>query len=106
MSKVTYDNLLCGPLSTTCIGLQLVDQTIPYPKGIAKDIMVKLHEDYVPTDFIVLDIGNNSDTPPILGRPFLNTMNACIYVGLDKFTSTLLEGKKVSFHLFYSNESY
>jgi hypothetical protein len=55
MSKVTYDNLLSSPLSATCICLQLADQSIHYPEGIAKDILVKLHEDYVPMDFVVLN---------------------------------------------------
>jgi hypothetical protein len=55
MSKVTYDNLLSSPLSATCIRLQLADQSIRYPEGIAKDILVKLREDYVPMDFVVLN---------------------------------------------------
>ena len=29
---------------------------------------------------MILDMGNAEDTPLILGRPFLNTTNACIYV--------------------------
>jgi hypothetical protein len=29
---------------------------------------------------MILDMGNTEDTPLILGRPFLNTTNACIYV--------------------------
>ena len=29
---------------------------------------------------MILDMGNTEDTPLILGHPFLNTTNACIYV--------------------------
>ena len=29
---------------------------------------------------MILDMGNAEDTPLILGRPFLKTTNACIYV--------------------------
>jgi hypothetical protein len=29
---------------------------------------------------MILDMGNTEDTPLILGCPFLNTANACIYV--------------------------
>ena len=29
---------------------------------------------------MILDMGNAEDTPLILGHPFLNTANACIYV--------------------------
>jgi hypothetical protein len=39
-------------------------------------------EAYVLTDFVVLNMGdNNKDAILILGRSFLNTTNARIYVG-------------------------
>ena len=61
--------------------LQMVDQSIQFPKGIAKDVMVRIHDHYALADFMVLDMGEEDDTPIILGRPFLNTTNAIIYVG-------------------------
>ena len=70
MSKVTYDKLLCGPLSATRIRLLLADQTIRFPEGLAKDVLVKLREEYVPVDFVVLDMGGDEETPLILGWPF------------------------------------
>jgi hypothetical protein len=33
----------------------------------------------MPVDFMILDMGIDKDTPLILGHPFLNTANACIY---------------------------
>ena len=34
---------------------------------------------------MILDMGDdNKDTPLIRGRPFLNTANTCIYVGLGQ----------------------
>ena len=60
----------------------MVDQSIRFPEGIAKDIMVRIHDHYAPTDFMVLDMGDEEDdTPIILERPFLNITNAIIYVG-------------------------
>ena len=58
----------------------MADQSIQFLKGIAKYIMVKIHDHYAPADFMVLDMGEEDDTPIILGRPFLNTTNAIIYV--------------------------
>ena len=59
----------------------MVDQTIQFLEGIAKDIMVKIHDHYAPTDFMVLDMGGGEeDVPIILGRPFLNTTNTISYV--------------------------
>lgn len=78
MSKVTYNNLLGGPLSPTSIHLQMADQIIWFPEGVARDILVKIKDDYIPTDFIILDMGTNDEIPLILGRPFLNTINAVI----------------------------
>ena len=57
----------------------MVDQSIQFPEGIAKDVMVKIQDHYAPTDFMVLDMGEEDDTPIILGRPFLNTTNTIIY---------------------------
>jgi hypothetical protein len=43
--------------------------------------MVKIQDHYVPTDFMVLDMGEEEIDPPIvLGRPFLNTTHAIIYM--------------------------
>jgi len=61
--------------------LQMADQTIRFLEGVAKDILVKIQDEYAPTDFFILDMGANIDVPVILGWPFLNTVNAVIYVG-------------------------
>jgi hypothetical protein len=42
MSKVTYDKILSGPLSTTHFQLQMADQSLRKPEGVAKDILVKI----------------------------------------------------------------
>jgi hypothetical protein len=55
MSKVTYKNLFGGPLHATFICLHMADQTIRFLEGLAKDILVKIHDDYVPMNFVVLD---------------------------------------------------
>jgi hypothetical protein len=52
-----------------------------WPEGIAKDVLVKIQDYYVPTDFLILDIPGDEDTPIILERPFLNTTDATIYIG-------------------------
>jgi len=51
-----------------------------YVEGIALDLLVKVRDTYVPADFVVSNMGISKDAPLILGRPFLNTANACIYV--------------------------
>ena len=47
--------------------------------------MVRIQDHFAPADFMVLDMGEEEDdTPIILGRPFLNTTYAIIYVGSRK----------------------
>jgi hypothetical protein len=83
MSKVTYKYLFGNePLYPTYIQLQMVDQSVWFLKRIAKDVIVQIQDCYVPTDFMVLDMGvEDEETPIILGRLFLNTTNAVIYIG-------------------------
>jgi len=38
---------------------------------------------------MILDMGNSKDIPLILGHPFLNIVNACIFVGSGKIQMTL-----------------
>ena len=52
------------------------------PKGIVKDVLVKVDKFYYPVDFVVLDTepieSGPNHVPIILGRPFLATGNATI----------------------------
>ena len=59
----------------------MADQTIQFLEVLARDIQVKIQDEYVPTDFPFLGLGVDEDVPLILGRPFLYTMNTVIYVG-------------------------
>ena len=83
MSKVTYEYLFGNkPLFPTYMELQMADQSIQFPEEIARDVMVRIQDHFAPADFMVLDMGEEEDDTPItLGRLFLNTTNAIIYVG-------------------------
>jgi hypothetical protein len=81
MSTVTYKHLYHDrPLCLTYLQLQLVDQSFQFPKGIAKDVTVKIRDQEVPANFMVLDMGEEDDVHLILGRPFLHTTSAIIYM--------------------------
>ena len=83
MSKVTYEYLFGDePLFPTYMQLWITGQSIQFLEGKAKDVIVRIHDHYALADFMVLDMGKEEDdTSIILGRPFLNTTNAIIYVG-------------------------
>jgi hypothetical protein len=49
--------------------------------GIAKNVPVQIDDHFIPTDFLVIDMGEDEYDPPIiLGRPFLSTTKAIIYL--------------------------
>ena len=60
-------------LTPTTLSLQMVDRSLTYPKGIIKDVLVKVDRFIFPMDFVVLDMEESIDAPIILGRPFLAT---------------------------------
>ena len=67
-----------------------------YVEGIALDLLVRVRDSYVPTDFVILNMGISKDAPLILGHPFLNTANACIYVA-SAHIQFHLDGRKETF---------
>jgi hypothetical protein len=49
-------------------------------EGIAKDVTIKIRDQEVPADFMVLDMGVEDDVKLILGRSFLHTTSVIIYM--------------------------
>ena len=80
MPKMVFDKLNYSTLTPTSMCLQLADQSVRYPTGIAENIPVKIRNFFVPVDFVVLDMQEDIKSPLILGRPFLSTTNAHINV--------------------------
>jgi hypothetical protein len=74
--------------------LQLVDESLCYPKRILEDAIIRVGQSYVPIDFVVLEIGRNERAPIILGQPFLSTAKAIIYVDTTKICFTITDKKK------------
>ena len=58
-----------------------------------ENIPVRIGQFYIITDFIVMDIKEDSNIPIILGRPFLETVSAIIDVKQGKLTFELGEEK-------------
>ena len=78
MPKSLYDMLELKPLDDSLVGVHLVDSTIKKPVGRIDDVLIISNDNYVPVDFLVLDIECNASCPIILGRPFLRTVGAII----------------------------
>ena len=76
-------------MSPTPIYLQLADESIFHPAGVAENIPVKIRDFLVPVDFVVLDMEVDKKVPLILGRPFLSTAKAHIDVGAGEIQFTI-----------------
>jgi hypothetical protein len=84
--------------------LQMADQSVRFPEGIAKEIIVQIKDPYVPADFMVLDMGiEEEETPIILGRPFLNITNVVIYIGSRQVYFQFPEEKVRCYFNSYTN---
>jgi hypothetical protein len=77
--------------------LHLADSTIKKPLGRINDVLILANRNYMPIDFIVLDIDCNPSCPIILGRPFLHTIGAVIDMkeGNIKFQFSLRKGMEL-----------
>jgi len=96
MPRVLYEKFFTYPLLETTMCLQLVDRTLSFPKGILKNLYVRVGTLYTPADFVVIETDTDERVPIILGRPFLNTSGAVIYASAAKI-SFYIKGKKETF---------
>jgi hypothetical protein len=65
--KVIYEKIHGQPLLYTTMCLQLADQTLCYPKGILKNVLVGVGHLALQVDFMVIEIGGDDRAPIILG---------------------------------------
>jgi hypothetical protein len=89
MAKVTYEYLYgTMPLEPTYAQLQMADQSFRFVDGIAKNVPVQIDDHFIPTNFLVIDMEEDEYDPPIiLGRPFLSTTKAIIYIATGEVIS-------------------
>jgi hypothetical protein len=96
MPKVIYDKLNHDSLVPTSMHLQLVDQSIWRPVGIAEDIPMKIKSSFIPLDFVVLEMDVCHEIPLILGRPFLSTVGSTVDVAA-RIIKLNISGKEETF---------
>jgi hypothetical protein len=70
MPKSVLDKLQHAKIVPTSMCLQLADQSLHYPIGIAEDIPVNIRGFFILVDFVVLEKHLELKVSLILGRPF------------------------------------
>nr|GEU97274.1 reverse transcriptase domain-containing protein [Tanacetum cinerariifolium] len=73
MSLSVWNKLSLPELTLTLMTLELADQSISRPIGIAEDVYVKVEKFHFSTNFVVVDFDADPRVPLILGRSFLKT---------------------------------
>ncbi|GJS66939.1 DNA-directed DNA polymerase [Tanacetum coccineum] len=86
MPYTMYEKLGLGEPKLTRMSLELVDRSIQYPRGIVENVLIKVDKFFLPIDFVILDMPENSRISIILGRPFLAIGRAMIDVFNKKIT--------------------
>jgi hypothetical protein len=96
MPKEIYDQLNHDSLVLTSMHLQLADQSIRRPVGIAEYILLRIRNSFIHVDFVILKMDVCHQIPLILGRPFFSTAEATIDVsaGIIKLN---INGKEETF---------
>ncbi|GJZ60920.1 reverse transcriptase domain-containing protein [Tanacetum coccineum] len=109
MPLSVWKKLSLPELTPTRMTLELADRSVAHPKGIAEDVFVKVGKFYIPTDFVVVDYDVDPRVPLILGRPFLRTARALIYIHGEEMTLRVNDEAitfKVRHTLRYSHKYY
>ncbi|GKC32091.1 putative reverse transcriptase domain-containing protein, partial [Tanacetum coccineum] len=75
-----YKRLGIGKLETIKMNIELADNSKCIPKGIVRNLLIKIDKFILPVDFIILDVLEDYRMPVILGRPLLTTAHAKIDV--------------------------
>ncbi|XP_061338968.1 uncharacterized protein LOC133285716 [Gastrolobium bilobum] len=68
-------------LKTTNVILHLADRSIKRPERVVEDVLVKVDKFIFPVNFVILDMEEeDTESPLLLGRPFLATARSLIDV--------------------------
>ncbi|XP_049371952.1 uncharacterized protein LOC125836842 [Solanum verrucosum] len=86
-----------GAPKPTVMRLLMDDRNMKSPIGVLQDVLVKVESFIFPADFVILDCEVGFEVPIILGRPFLATGRALVYMekGQMKFR---LNSEEVTFN--------
>nr|GEV58284.1 hypothetical protein [Tanacetum cinerariifolium] len=86
MPLLVWNKLSLHELTPTLMTLELVDQSISRPIGVAEDVFIKVGKFHFPAYFVVINFDADPRVPLILERSFLKTERALIEVYAGELT--------------------
>ncbi|GKE13102.1 zinc knuckle CX2CX4HX4C containing protein [Tanacetum coccineum] len=93
-----YKRLGMGKLKPINMVIEMADNTKSIPKGIVKNLLIKIDKFIFPIDFVILDIIEDYRMPFILGRHLLATTHAKVDI-FKKSISLEVGNEKVIFKM-------
>ncbi|GJS00012.1 hypothetical protein Tco_0316520 [Tanacetum coccineum] len=75
-----------GKIEPINMVIEMVDNTKCTPKGIVKNMLVKIDKFILPVNFVVLDMVGDFKIPIILGRPLLATAHAKVDISKNSIS--------------------
>ncbi|GKC78099.1 zinc knuckle CX2CX4HX4C containing protein [Tanacetum coccineum] len=93
-----YKHLGIGKLTPINMLIEMADNTKCTPKGIVKNLLIKINKFIFPVDFVILDMVEDIRMPIILGRPLLATAHAQVDI-FRKTISLEVGSEKVIFKM-------
>ena len=78
MPKKLYDALDLGPLKDYDLNVNFLDATSHTPLGKIDDTLIMVNDNYIPVDFIIMDLDFKLPCPIVLGRPFLRRVKCTV----------------------------
>ncbi|XP_021717443.1 uncharacterized protein LOC110685255 [Chenopodium quinoa] len=84
MPSSVCSKLNMGDLKVTNITLKMANRSVKYPLGILEDVPIRVGKFFVPIDFVVLYMAEDTQIPIILGRPFLQIVGAIIDIAYHR----------------------
>jgi len=98
MSFSICKKMQVSDLKPTTISLQLANISVKYPTGILEDVPLQVGKFFIPCDFVVIKIEEDSCIPIILRIPFFAIAGATIDVNNGKL-SLQVGNEKMEFSL-------
>ncbi|XP_076933005.1 uncharacterized protein LOC143598749 [Bidens hawaiensis] len=82
MPSSVLSRLGLGEPRPTRMSIQISNHSVKYPRGIVKNIIVRIGKFIFLVDFVILDMNGDDSVPLIPGRPFLATAQALMTFGM------------------------
>ncbi|XP_074297289.1 uncharacterized protein LOC141627993 [Silene latifolia] len=87
-----------GELKCTSMTLQMADRSTKKPLGVWEDVPIRVGKFFIPVEFVIVDMEEDSNIPFILERPFLHNAGEVIDVKHGMLTLEVGD-EKIAFNI-------